>query len=72
MIEPLNVYTAIRMSETDRKLLDAIARLDGDASISAIVRSLLRQEARRRGVILDANQPTQQKAATSELQLETA
>lgn len=55
MVEPLDVYTAIRMSETDRSLLDTIARQDGDASISAIIRGLVRQEARKRGIIPDPN-----------------
>lgn len=37
-------------TELDRSLLKAIAMQDGDSSMSATIRRLIRQEAERRGI----------------------
>lgn len=37
-------------TELDKSLLGAIARLDGDSSMSATIRRLIRNEADRRGI----------------------
>ena len=57
--EALSEYTAIRMSVSDRKLLDVLAFQDGSTSISAVIRRLIRQEAQDRKIdigILSAEQ----------------
>lgn len=40
-------------TELDRSLLKAIAIQDGDSSMSATIRRLIRQEAERRGIKAD-------------------
>jgi hypothetical protein len=40
-------------NEQDRQLLEEIARQDGDTSMSATVRRLIRDEAQRRGIQAD-------------------
>ena len=40
-------------TETDKTLLNAIARQDGDSSMSATIRRLIRNEAERRGIKID-------------------
>lgn len=37
-------------TEIDKSLLATIARQDGDSSMSATIRRLIRQEAKRRGI----------------------
>lgn len=57
--EALSEYTAIRMSISDRKLLDVLAFQDGSTSISAVIRRLIRQEAQDRKIdigVLSAEQ----------------
>jgi len=41
-------------NEQDRSLLEEIARQDGDTSMSATVRRLIREEAARRGIAITA------------------
>ena len=48
--EALSEYMAIRMSVSDRRLLDVLAFQDGSASISAVIRRLIRQEAQYRKI----------------------
>lgn len=52
MTEPLEELLAIRVSKTDRLLLDIISHQDGDVSISGIIRGWVRQEARNRGLVV--------------------
>ena len=52
MTEPLEELIAIRVSKTDRLLLDLISHQDGDISISGIIRGWVRQEARNRGLVV--------------------
>ena len=52
MTEPLEELIAIRVSKTDRLLLDMISHQDGDVSISGIIRGWVRQEARNRGLVV--------------------
>lgn len=40
-------------TELDKTLLNAIARQDGDSSMSATIRRLIRNEAKRRGIQID-------------------
>ena len=54
MVEPLEEVIVIRLSKTDRALLDAISHQDGDVSISALVRGWVRKEARERGLTITA------------------
>jgi hypothetical protein len=54
MTEPLEEFIAIRVSKTDRALLDKISHQDGDAPISALVRGWVRKEARERGLTITA------------------
>lgn len=51
MTEPLEELITIRLSKTDRTLLDMISHQDGDISISGLVRGWVRQEARKRSLI---------------------
>lgn len=44
-------------NEQDRQLLEEIARQDGDTSMSATVRRLIRDEAQRRGIQADVVSP---------------
>lgn len=44
-------------TELDKTLLSAIARQDGDSSMSATIRRLIRQEAERRGIEIEVQQP---------------
>lgn len=39
-------------TELDKTLLEAIAKLDGDAGMSATIRRLIRNEAERRGIVV--------------------
>lgn len=54
MTEPLEELITIRVSKTDRALLDKISHQDGDVSISALVRGWMRKEARERGLTITA------------------
>lgn len=38
-------------TELDRELLEQLAQLEGDASMSATLRKLIRREAQRRGLL---------------------
>lgn len=51
MTEPLEELITIRLSKTDRTLLDMISHQDGDISISGLVRGWVRLEARKRSLI---------------------
>lgn len=57
MTEPLEELITIRVSKTDRALLDKISHQDGDVSISALVRGWVRKEARDRGLTITAEVP---------------
>ncbi len=48
----LSEFITLAASPTDKALLIAIANEDGDTSQSAIVRRLIRQEAKRRGITI--------------------
>lgn len=54
MTEPLEDVIVIRVSKTDRALLDKISHQDGDVSISGLVRGWVRKEARERGLTITA------------------
>jgi len=43
-------------TELDKSLLGAIAKQDGDSSMSAAIRKLIRQEAARRGIRVDVTE----------------
>lgn len=49
--EPKTEWIRLVASPTDKALLEAIASSNGDESISAAVRRLIRQEARRNGIV---------------------
>jgi hypothetical protein len=53
--EPSKLTTWITLGATphDKVLLDRIATQDGESSMSAVVRRLIRQEAARRGIAVD-------------------
>lgn len=57
MTEPLEEVIVIRLSKTDRTLLDMISHQEGDISISGLVRGWVRKEARERSLIV-ALEPT--------------
>ena len=61
MTEPLEELITIRVSRTDRILLDMISHQEGDISISGLVRGWVRKEARERALIAvippEANEP---------------
>lgn len=44
-------------TEQDKALLDQIAKQDGNTSMSAIIRRLIRQEAERRGIAQPTCEP---------------
>ena len=46
----------------DRALLETIAQKDGNTSMGAIIRRLIRQEAERRGIALPSTVSTEQPA----------
>ena len=46
----------------DRALLETIAHKDGNTSMGAIIRRLIRQEAERRGIALPSTVSTEQPA----------
>lgn len=48
----MNLTESIRFvaTEQDRALLDRIAKQDGDSSMSATIRRLIRNEAKQRGI----------------------
>jgi len=50
------------LSEHDKRLLETIAGQNGDASMSATLRLLIRQEAAKRNIYLD-DEPTEQPKA---------
>ena len=50
--EPKTEWIRLVASPTDKSLLEAIAADNGDDSISAAVRRLIRQEAKRIGIVL--------------------
>lgn len=52
MTEPLEELLYVRVSKTDRALIDKISHQDGDVSISALVRGWVRREARDRGLTI--------------------
>jgi hypothetical protein len=47
----MDIRLQLLLSEQDKTLLDALAQLNGDASMSAVVRRLIRDEASRRGIV---------------------
>ena len=49
--EPKTEWIRLVASPTDKALLEAIAADNGDDSISAAVRRLIRQEAKRSGIV---------------------
>lgn len=53
------------LSETDKRMLVDLAKQDGDSSMAAMLRRLIRQEAIRRGLIqsLQGCEPPQQPQA---------
>jgi len=55
MGEHMELTESIRFvaTELDKTLLNAIARQDGDSSMSATIRRLIRNEAKRRGIQID-------------------
>ena len=52
MTEPLEELITIRVSRTDRILLDMISHQEGDISISGLVRGWVRKEARERALTM--------------------
>lgn len=50
-------FVRLLLQPSDRMLLERLAKIDGDTSMSALVRKLIRQEAARRGVQLADEQP---------------
>ena len=52
MTEPLEEVIMIRLSKTDRNLLDTIAYQEGDISISGLIRGWVRKEARERALTM--------------------
>lgn len=62
MTQNTSEWLRIVATENDRALLNEIARHDGDASMSATIRRLIRDEAKRRGIQI-AEQPKEMAAA---------
>jgi hypothetical protein len=53
-------FVQFQVPQEDKKLLTQISTLDGNASMSATLRRLIRQEAERRGIPLFTSADTQQ------------
>jgi hypothetical protein len=47
----MDIRLQLLLSEQDKTLLDALAQLNGDASMSAVLRRLIREESVRRGIV---------------------
>jgi predicted CopG family antitoxin len=56
---PLTEVIRFVATEQDKALLDLISKQDGNSSMSAMIRRLIRDEAKRRGVeVVSQNEPT--------------
>ena len=55
----MEVSVRFIMSNQDKAMLDAIVKADGDASMSAVLRRLIRDEVQRRGIKLVDLEPEQ-------------
>lgn len=62
MIQVLTETIRFVATERDRWLLEQLAQLDGDTSMSATLRKLIRREAKQRGLLIVSETATENEA----------